>query len=155
MNIFFHFFFNYLLIDVFFGNVWGYVVVIFISSVLIDLTHLPYLLKIRGGVAKKRFGAESRTRFHELYGLALLAALLCVFYFFMEKLIIEIAAMCIALHFAVDFLTGKSMPFYPYSKKELFLHIFPYGYRNKILFEIFSTALVGVLFWFIVANSVL
>jgi len=155
MNVFFHFLFNYLFIYVFFGHAWDYILIIFISSVLIDFTHLPYLFRIRKGIIRKRFGAESRTRFHELYGLILFSALLCIFYFFMDKMAVEIAAMCIVLHFAVDFLAGKSMPFYPYSKKEVFIHMFPYGYRNKIFFEILCTVFLGVLFWLVTANLTL
>jgi hypothetical protein len=73
----------------------------------------------------------------------------------MDKMAVEIAAMCIVLHFAVDFLAGKSMPFYPYSKKEVFIHMFPYGYRNKIFFEILCTVFLGVLFWLVTANLTL
>lgn len=155
MNILFHFFFNYLFIDVFFGNAWSYALIIFIFSIFIDFTHLPYLFRVREGVVKKRFGSGSRTRFHEIYGLTLFSALLCISYFFADRIIIEIASTCIVLHFSVDFLAGKSMPFYPYSKREVFLHVLPYGYRKKILFEILSTTLSGVLFWLTITSSAL
>ncbi len=157
MNVFFHFLFNYLFVDVISGNAWGQIPVIFAASVLIDLTHVPYLLKVRTKVVEKRFGSEARTRFHELYGLALISAALCVLYtvyFPYGNAVIGTAAACIALHFSLDFLSGRSMPFYPFSKKEVFLHIFPYGYRNKVLFEAASTLILGVLFWSSIAGLV-
>lgn len=155
MNILFHFLFSYLFVDIVFGNAWDYLMVILVFSVFIDITHLPYLIKVRKYVVKNRFGSESRTRFHEIYGLTLFSAIICVSYFLFNPLIIEIIAMCIVLHFAIDFLTGKSMPFYPYSKREVFLRVFPYGYKEKVLFEIFSTVLLGVLFWLRIASLVL
>ncbi len=154
MNVIFHFLFNYLFVDIVFDNAWSYLVIILIFSVLIDFTHLPYLLKVGKGVAKKRFGSESRTRFHEMYGLTLFSAIVCILYFVIDPIMIEIIAICIVLHFAIDFLTGKSIPFYPYSKKEVFLHIFPYGYREKVLFEISSTILLVVLFWLRIGSLV-
>jgi hypothetical protein len=155
MNVIFHFLFNYLFVGMVFGDAWSYLAVIFISSVLIDLTHLPYLFRVREGVVKRRFGSESRTRFHELYGLTLFSAILCILYFFADRTIVEISAMCLVLHFAIDFLAGKSMPFYPFSKREVFLRIFPYSYRGKLVFETVSTVLMGVLFWLTTSNLIL
>lgn len=155
MNLLFHFLLSYLFVDLFFGNAWNYLIVIFVFSVLIDITHLPYLFKFRKNVIKKRFGSEARTRFHEIYGLTLFSAIGCLIFLFFNQMIVEMAALCMILHFAVDFVTGKSMPFYPYSRTEIFLGISPYGYKNKIIFEIISTVLVGVLFWFNTANLLL
>ena len=152
MNIVFHFLFSYLFVNFALGNAWAYIAIIFIFSTAIDLTHVPYLLKTKSNVLKRRFGSESRTRFHEIYGLIILSCIACVFYLFTDRLMVEVATMCIVLHFALDFLAGKSMPFYPYSKTEVFLHLAPYGYRNKILFEVLSTVLLGVLFWLSIPN---
>ena len=155
MNILFHFLFSFLFVDIVLGNAWDYLVIILIFSVLVDLTHLPYLFRVRKDVVKKRFGSGSRTRFHEIYGLTLFSAVICVLYLVVDPIIIGIISMCIVLHFAVDFLTGKSMPFYPYSRKEVFLRLSPYGYKEKILFETFLTVLAGVLFWLRVGSLVL
>ncbi len=155
MNIIFHFLFNYLFVDIVFGNAFDYLAVVFVFSVLIDITHLPYLLRMRGDVVKERFGSKSRTRFHEMYGLTIFSAIVCLLFLVFDQILTGIIAMCIVLHFAIDFLTGKSMPFYPYSEKEVFLHIFPYGYREKVIFEIFSTVLLGVLFWLRIGSLVL
>lgn len=154
MNIIFHFIFNYLFVDVVWGNAWDYVVLIFLFSVLIDITHLPYLFKVKGKIFEKRFGSASRTKFHEIYGLTMFSAIACLLYFVIDRTIVEIVMMCLVLHFAIDFLAGKSIPFYPFSKKEVFLGILPYEYKNKVLFEIFSTILLGVLLWLSVGSLV-
>jgi hypothetical protein len=137
------------------GNAWNNIIIIFIFSILIDIDHLPYLLKVGGGVVKKRFGSEARTRFHEVYGLTLFSVAACVLYFFVNGQILAIALTCVLLHLAVDFLTGKSMPFYPYSKKEIFLGVTPTGYTAKIFFEVSSTMILGVLFWLQTGNLIL
>lgn len=155
MNIIFHFLFNYLFASAIFGDVRNYIIIIFIFSILIDIDHLQYLLKVGRGVIKKRFGSEARTRFHEIYGLVLFSAVACAFYFFVEGQILLITITCLISHLAIDFMTGRSVPFNPYSKKEVFLHMSPCGYRNKVLFEAFSTVLLGVLFWLAAPNLLL
>ncbi len=155
MNTLFHFLFNYVFVDVVFGNAWDYLAIIFVFSVLIDLTHLPYLIKVRGGVVEKRFGSGSRTRFHELYGLTLFSFFLCVVFFFLGPVITGISALCLLLHFSLDFISGKSVPLYPYSNKEIFLGMLPYGYRNKVFFEVVFTIILGVMFWLKIQSLVL
>jgi len=156
MNILFHFLFNYLFVDfITNGNAWNYLLVIFIFSVLIDLTHLPYLLKKGGNVVHERFGSESRTRFHEMYGLVLFSFLLSIAFFFIGPVLTGIAALCLLLHFSLDFISGKSMPFYPYWNKEVSLGMLPYGYRNKVVFEVVTTLILGVLFWLSIGSLVL
>lgn len=155
MNVIFHFIFNYLFVDAVFGNAWDYLLLIFLSSVLIDLTHLPYLLKVRGAVVKKRFGSGSRTRFHEMYGLTVFSFILWLSFFLFGRIVAGIAAMCLVLHFAIDFIAGKSMPFYPYSEREVSLGMLPYGYKEKILFETGVTIILGVLFWLKIQSFVL
>jgi hypothetical protein len=155
MNLIFHFIFNYVFVEFITGMAWDYIIVVFLFSVLIDLTHLPYLLKVRRNVVDRRFGSESRTRFHEMYGLIVFSFILCLAFFFFDIIIISIAALCLVLHFSIDFISGKSMPFYPYSNKEVFLGLMPYGYRNKVVFELFSTLIMGVLFWLRIQSFVL
>ena len=156
MNVFFHFLFNYLFVDfITNGNAWLYLPVIFIFSVLIDLTHLPYMLKKKERVVHDRLGSESRTRFHEMYGLILFSFILCIAFFFFDLAFVSISALCLVLHFSLDFMSGRSMPFYPYWNKEVFLGMLPYGYRNKLMFEIVSTLILGVLFWLRIQSLVL
>ncbi|MCK5023614.1 MAG: hypothetical protein KAS04_05550 [Candidatus Aenigmarchaeota archaeon] len=155
MNPIFHFLFNYLFIELVFGTAWENIIVIIIASLLIDFTHLPYLMKVKSGVVNERFGSECRTRFHEIYGLAVFSLLLCVIYTFFDPMTTSIAALCLVLHFALDFVAGKSMPFYPYDKTEVLLGLMPYGYKKKILFEVSTTILLGVVFWLKIKSFIL
>lgn len=147
MNIFFHFLFGYLFVDIVLGNAWDYLLIIFIFSVLIDLTHIPYLIRTGSEVVRKRFGSGSRTRFHEMYGLALFSFVLCFAFFVFDAISLSVAALCLLLHFSLDFISGESMPFYPFSRKRVFLGMLPYSYRNKVIFEAGSTLLLMVIFW--------
>ncbi len=153
MNILLHFFLNYLIIDLVFGNAWTYAPIIFIFSLLIDLDHIPYTLRTGRSLAKKRFGSESRTRFHEMYGLALTSILMSVFYLFLETALVQIIALCLVLHFASDFFLGKTRPFYPVSGKEVFLGFCEQKYRIPL--EAVLTLILGGLVWVSVASLVL
>ena len=155
MNTTFHFLFNYIFLNALFGGAWQYLPVILVFSVIIDFDHLPYIIKTGRSVVKKRFGAASRTRLHEIYGLAIFSLVSCALYFFADARLVAFAMGCLALHLCVDFLTGKSIPFRPYSTKEVFLGVSPSGYRNKMLFELTATAILGVLFWLQIASLVL
>ncbi|MFH1237583.1 MAG: hypothetical protein V1648_04240 [Candidatus Aenigmatarchaeota archaeon] len=155
MNLAFHFLFNYIFLNALFGGAWQYLPVILVFSVIIDFDHLPYMLKTGRGVVKKRFGSACRTRFHEIYGLAIFSLVSCALYFFADARLVAFAMGCLVLHLSIDFITGKSVPFKPYSTKETFLDITPSGYWNKILFEITATAIMGVLFWLQIASLVL
>ena len=155
MNVIFHFLFNYVFIEFVTGNAWDYAILIFIFSVSIDLTHIPYLLKARWDVVEKRFGSEARTRFHEIYGLIILSIILCVLPVFFDFELVMVITLSIMLHFSVDFIIGKSMPFYPYNRKEVSLGLVPESYLWRTVFEIVSTMLAGVLFWLNVASLAL
>jgi len=155
MNIVFHFLFNYLFLDAVFGNASSYLVIIFVFSVILDFDHLPYLIKNGRAVVKKRFGSESRTRLHEIYGLAVISAISCLLYLLMDKQLVVVAASCLVLHLCIDFLTGKSVPFSPYSKREVIIGISPSGYAKKIVFETATTFILGVLFCLQIASLVL
>lgn len=144
MNILFHFLFNYLIINALLGNAFDYIIPIFIFSIALDLDHIPYLLKHSRSIVKKKFGSESRTRFHELYGLTLFSILVAALFPFFELKLIKIVALSLVLHYAIDFLIGKTRPFFPFSKKEVFLHLSPEK-KYKIPFEIVLTLIVGVL----------
>lgn len=155
MNPILHFLFNYIFIEIVFGNAWQNLAVILVFSLLIDVTHLPYLIKVKRGVIRKRFGSQGRTRFHEIYGLSVFSAVLSVSYFLYDPVVVKIAVLCLVLHFSLDFVSGKSMPFYPYSKREVFMKMAPYGYREKIIFEAVLTLFLGVIFWLMAGNLIL
>ncbi len=143
MNFLLHFLIGYLAVESVFGNASQYIVQIFVFSNILDLDHIPYLMKVRQDVLHKKFGSASRSRFHELYGLALFSFLIALFSLFDMKLA-RVIAISVILHQAGDFLVGKSRPFYPFSKKEVFLGILPE--RLRMFFEVALTSLLGAVF---------
>jgi len=153
MNILLHFFLNYLVIDLVFGNAWTYAPIIFVFSLLMDLDHIPYTLRVGKSLAKKRFGSESRTRFHEMYGLALVSVILSISSLFLEPVLVQIISLSLILHFTADFFLGKTRPFYPISKKEVFLGFCEQKYR--IPAETVLTIILGGLVWLSIASLVL
>jgi len=153
MNILLHFFLNYLVIELVFGNAWAYAPIIFVFSILIDLDHIPYTLKTGRSLAKKRFGSESRTRFHEMYGLALVSIIISVSSLFLETALVQVIALSLILHLAADFFLGKTRPLYPISKKEVFLGFCEQKYRIPL--ETVLTLILGGLVWLNMASFVL
>lgn len=144
MNPLSHFLLSYLAVDLAFGSAMGYVAVIFAFSVALDLDHLPYTLRMRGRIREKRFGAESRSRFHELYGLAAFSVALCAASLFAGILVVRVAALSLTLHYATDFLLGKSRPFFPFSGRRLFLGLCPDRFRVALEAAIFAVLVVMV-----------
>lgn len=120
MNILAHFLFNTLVISQFF-DIEGIILPIFLFSVFLDLDHIPYIAKNRRNVLKSMFNPNARTRLHEFYGLFLFSAILAPLYFLTSNIIFLIALLCIILHILLDFATGKSRPFHPYSSREFFV----------------------------------
>lgn len=148
MNVLLHFLMNYAIIDVVFGNARQYLLLILFFSVVLDIDHIPYTLRTRKELIRKKFGSECRTRMHEIYGITLVAAGLSVAYFFFETMAVQIAAISLMLHYMADFILGKSRPFYPFSKIEVFI-----GCPDKVRipFEIVMTLTLGWYLWMSIA----
>ncbi|MBI2579080.1 MAG: metal-dependent hydrolase [Candidatus Aenigmarchaeota archaeon] len=145
MNTLLHFFLSYLVVEGALGNAYNYAVYILLFSVILDLDHIPYVIKTRRKVLRKKFGSESRSRFHELYGLTLFSAAASLLAFFSGATLAKVIALSAIVHYAADFLVGKSRPFYPFSKKEISLGMLPDKYRMH--FEIASTLILGAVVW--------
>lgn len=145
MNILLHFLLNYAIVDVLFGVAFDHLVLIVVFSVFLDLDHLPYLSRVKRTVVKKKFGAESRTRFHELYGLTIAAVLASIASLTGHLLIVQIAFLCYVLHLFLDFISGITRPFYPFSRMKVFIGLVPARYR--IHAEVILTVLFGVIVW--------
>ncbi|MFH0890286.1 MAG: metal-dependent hydrolase [Candidatus Aenigmatarchaeota archaeon] len=150
MNPLLHFLISYIVINTVFGNAAGYIAFIALFSVLPDIDHIPYVIRNGKKLIKKKFGSESRSRFHEMYGLLVYSVIISFASLFFNSMLAKIAAMSLTLHIASDFLVGKSRPFYPFSKKEVSLGIVPEKYR--VLSEIILTSLLGVMVWLSMAN---
>ena len=149
MNILFHFLFNYWVVDHTIGNAAQYKWFILAFSTFIDLDHIPYIISIKGDLIRKKFGSASRTRLHELYGLTIFSVAFSIFSFFYDPILAKVMALCIVLHLGIDFIIGRTRPFYPFSKQEVFLRICPDKYRIPL--EIIATLIFGVLVWPIIS----
>lgn len=145
MNVALHFLLNYAILTYLFGDVRAYLSLILLFSVLLDLDHLPYMAKFGRKIIKRKFGPESRSRFHELYGLTIVSVFLSVLSIFADIFVIKIVAFSIILHYAFDFIFGKTRPFYPFSKEEVFTGICPE--KLRVPAEIILTGTFAVIFW--------
>lgn len=145
MNILLHFLLNYFVIGATLGNAQNYIAYIAFFSVILDIDHIPYILKVKKNLVHKKFGSESRSRFHELYGITICSLAISASYLFLDLALTKVIALSLILHYAADFLLGKTRPFYPFSRKEVFLGICPEKFRVPV--EITLTSILAVIFW--------
>jgi membrane-bound metal-dependent hydrolase YbcI (DUF457 family) len=145
MNIVFHFLFGLLMAELVFGNALAYLPYILVFSLLVDLDHIPYVLRFRRGLMEKKFGSESRSRFHELYGMTVLSIAISAASFFINPKLAGIIALSVILHYAVDFVAGNTRPFYPLSGTEVNVGLYPKKFR--IVTEAILTAVLVIILW--------
>lgn len=148
MNFVFHFFFNFAVASLCFGpeEAKRAAIPIAIFSTIIDLDHIRYILKEGLGIFKKRFGAKSRTIFHDFLGLAIFSWIFSIIFFLPYRafLFLEASILSVILHLTVDFLVGKARPLHPFSFVETgFLSL---SFRAKVALEIFLTLAFGGVF---------
>jgi hypothetical protein len=120
----------------------GLILLGILFGLLPDIDHISHTMRaIRTG----RYGTESRSRFHELYGLTVsVAAIMTLSY-----LGGNYAVMFFPLlgHYLLDFLTRPTRPFYPYNKTVMHFSLYPRTMKNMILADILFTG--GLLIWII------
>ncbi|MEK6968449.1 MAG: hypothetical protein AABX51_07525 [Nanoarchaeota archaeon] len=148
MNILFHILFNYSIVSLVFGVNESDIWVIALFSVILDFDHIPYILKnFKSVVRYLHFGSESRMSSHELIGLGLFSLLFSVaLLVIQDKRIVQIALMCMVLHYVVDFIIGKTRPLYPYAKTEVFIHFYT-SRRQRFVLEGLMTIIFGGIFF--------
>lgn len=148
MNFLFHFFFNYVVVAGAFGQELARenLLVIFLSSTLLDLDHFAYLArnwrKLKFG---RRVGPDFHSRMHEMVGLVTFSLLFLLLWLFFGVVSARVAALCVILHLTVDFMTGRMRPFRPFSNEILYLT--NWRTKRKILFDLAATAVLGAFFW--------
>ncbi len=151
MNFIFHFFFNFAVASLCFGPIEAKraVIPIAIFSTIIDVDHVRYIIREWRGILKKRFGAKSRTIFHDFLGLAIFSWIFSIIFFlpYREFLFLEASILSVILHLAVDFLAGKAHPLQPFSFVETCF--FAISARAKIILEISLTVVFGGVFLFL------
>ncbi len=139
---------NYSLYLVVFGNDKPYLAVFLIASSVLDLDHLvPLLRDTKLGITEKfkPRGAGWRTRWHELYGLVVLSLVAIAVWAFNHQLG-EIIALAFTAHLAVDFLTGESRPFFPYSDTRVRI-FFKKNNKTRTAIEILLASALLLLLW--------
>ena len=109
-------------------------------GLLPDIDHLSHTKRaIRTG----RYGTESRSRFHELYGLALFSAFIMILSFFFGNFAVMFFPLLV--HYLLDFLTRPTRPLYPYDKTVMHFSLYPKSMKNMIVADILFTG--GLLIW--------
>jgi membrane-bound metal-dependent hydrolase YbcI (DUF457 family) len=148
MNILFHVLFNYSIVSMIFGIEERFIPVIIIFSIVLDFDHLPYILRnFKTVVRYLHFGSASRTRSHELIGLATFSLLFAItLLFYRDPRIIQVALLCVMLHYVADFLVGRTRPLFPYDKTEVFLHLYKRR-RTRFVLEGLLTIIFGGIFF--------
>lgn len=121
----------------------SYLIPLVISAIFLDLDHIPaYLINKKNNNVS---GALWRTRLHELYGVMLFSFII-IFVWFFNKTFAQVISIGIILHYIIDFLTGETRPFYPYSNEKF--RIFSKNKILMIILEIISTIiLLGLIVW--------
>jgi len=152
MNTLLHFLLAYFVVQIVLGNAFEYIIPIFIFSVILDIDHVRYVLREKGKIKEKRFGYESRTRFHELYGFTIASVLISISFMF-DQMLAQIIGISIILHYAMDFIVGKSRPFYPFSKLDVDIKLC--SDRIREVSEVLLTVILLVFVWLTVPSLVL
>ena len=112
-------------------------------GVLPDLDHIPHLLTaVRSG----RFGPQSRSRYHELYGLSLAAALAVVAYT-IKPLLSPIIFFPLLAHHLMDFTTRPTRPFNPVDYASVHLRLYPNSLSGLTAADTLVTA--ALILWLI------
>jgi len=121
MNIILRSALGYAVAEITYGHAHRYIAYILIFSTIVDLDCIPQLLNGRTNPPQVEPGPQSRSRFHELYGLILFSLGLSICSLFCDIVLVQIIALSIVLHYATDFLACRTRPLYPFSSSEVFL----------------------------------
>ncbi len=145
MNSFSHFFINYLVLNRFF-DAKEYYFLILVSSTLVDLDHIPYIFRNKKTVVRDGLNVHCRSFLHELTGFFLLSFVLGLGYIMLWQPWIIIVWLCFLIHFSVDYLTGITRPFSPFSKMTITSPLQKLKRKHRIIIETTITVILGVLF---------
>lgn len=122
---------------------------IFVSS-MFDLKHVPFFFSKVVVDGDKHLGSDSRSRYHEFYGVFLFSFIACLVYllFPSQHYAMTVVVFCLLMHFALDFLVGRTRPFYPYSNQVI--HVVTYHRKiYRAVMELVYTLVAGGVFWFL------
>lgn len=105
-----------------------------ISSTIIEVDHVKFFKK---AIKSRRFGVQSRSKFHELYGLVIGLIILFLLSFLTQVAI----AMMIAFvfHYVADYLTRPVRPFYPFKNNICHFNLYPKSLKGIVIFDTILT----------------
>jgi len=142
MNLVFHAFLALLLCKFFGINSLPEVLVGLLFAVFPDFDHFPQLKK---AFKTGKFGTESRSIIHEGIGVVITLVAALIVNFIYTRLFL-VALTCGLSHFVVDFLTRPCRPLYPFSEKEIDLHLYPTELRKMATYDTILTAALGIIY---------
>ena len=111
-------------------------------GILPDIDHVGHTLR---AIKTGRYGTESRSRFHELYGIAVFSTGIMILSYAYGNFAVLFFPLLV--HYLLDFLTRPTRPFYPYNKTIMHFSLYPKTLKNMILADILFTG--GLLLWII------
>lgn len=140
MNLFAHMFAGIIIALLFFSHSdFMLILITVLLATFIDLDHIPYLKK---AVKTKKFGYESRSIFHELFGLSigLIMFVITSFYFY-------VMPFCLAFisHYFLDMLTRPTRPLYPFRKDVCHFNMYPKSPIGLVIADIIVTSFLLIL----------
>ncbi|MBN2453944.1 metal-dependent hydrolase [Candidatus Woesearchaeota archaeon] len=151
MNIFAHIMINYVALSFIIPETQKYLIPIAIFSVIPDLDHLPGYVKLRFNLRKlSKIRPEEhinhfRTAMQEPAGILIGILVLLILYLFgIDETYLIIVAICLALHWLVDFLTVDTRPLYPFSNKRV--NFFFHTRKQRLVREAVITPIALILF---------
>lgn len=122
-----------------------YLVPFLVASIFVDMDHVPVYL-INKSRSTKICGASWRTRFHELYGATFFSLIIILVWLFNQTLA-QILAIGIIMHYIIDFLTGETRPFFPYSNEKIQIFFIKNKIWRIVLEIIFLFGLISLVLW--------
>jgi hypothetical protein len=112
-----------------------------IASIITDLEHISHL---RVALKTRRFKSETRTRWHELPGLLLGMSISLTTMLFSVTLG-RLLLIGFVSHYFLDLLTRPTRPFYPMSKKVVFLSLAPRNLKKLTAYDTVITVIMGLI----------
>jgi len=104
------------------------------------ITHIPRALKTG------RFGPQSRSNIHELYGLTIIASITTIL-FYVNPSLAPLVFLPFLAHHLMDFLTRPTRPFKPVDETETHLKIYPKSIMGLTIADTIVTA--GLIVWLV------
>ncbi len=152
MNPLAHIFINYSVLSFIIPDARAYLVPIALFAIILDIDHIPgcFRLSFLSKEAKKKLSVYDyvsmfRTPIQEPIGIFILScALLLVYFFGVQSILLWIAALSFVLHWLADFLTVHTRPLSPFSTR--IVSLFFHGKKQRIISESVITFLSGVVF---------